>query len=208
MFKLCDGDPRANLEKNVADRNRLAGEIAGLKAKGANLQALIEAPNALRSQRDGKLRSLAKRLLGGESIDVPDRADINAASRKAEVAALAVAELDDEITAKQAAITELRQRESDLVRYRMIAHIKEDLGPRYKAAVSELRDVIQQIDAAHRSVDLYGLSIVIHENTRKRVDHHFELPDLGVLEHPDYIITSADGAALAPYRKMINEWTK
>jgi hypothetical protein len=203
---------KARLDAFVELRNRTAGELVALvEVQRRKLQATVDAPGVVNAKRNGLLKTLARKLLGGEEIDHDEQkaldSEVASAKRKAAVAQVAIAELDEKIDIAQLRCKRLREREHGFVQNALLEHVAVELGPKYKAAVDELRRVTQQIDAVRRAGDMVGLSITIPENRRQRVDHFFELPGFGILKGADAII-APDSAAIAPWREMIKSWTQ
>jgi hypothetical protein len=203
---------REKLQKFVAWRDKTAGELSDLQAKRQRLQSTVDAPAQIAGRRAGLLKALASALLRGDDPDMTDAtaADtaLAVANARAEAARLAVVELDVEIDKKQLQVKRLRERQQSLVQAAMVEHVAETWGARYRKAVDELRACVQQIDAAKRAADLGGLSVVIPENHRQRVETYFDLPDFNLLKGFEGRITSANRAALEPWRDLIKEWSK
>ena len=211
-----DSDPagataRERLTNFIAWRDRTASELAALQSKRQSMQSMVDAPATVAAKRDGLLKSLARRLLGGEEIVDHDEqaaldSELRSSKRKAAVAQVALAELDTQIDVKQLQVRRLSERENGFARDALLEHINITLGPQYHKAVGELRRVMKQIDAARRAGDMVGLSITIPENRRQRVENFFQLPELGILKHAEAMISSADNDAVAPWRDMIKSW--
>ena len=202
---------KQRLDAFLALKNKTAAELAALQAQRGKLQTVIDAPTTVAAKRDGLLKSLAKRLLLGEDdLDTSEQAaldrDVSAAKRRAAVAQVAIQELDEKIEIQRLRVKRLAEREHGFVKAALLEHVSETLGPRYATAVATLRDVVQEIDAARRAGGMVGLSVTIPENRRQRVDHFFTLPDFGLLKGAEAVISAADSAELAPWRKLLADW--
>jgi hypothetical protein len=92
---------KQRLDNFIVLRDRTADELSALQAQRTRLQALADAPATVAAKRDGLLRTLARKLLGGEEVDHDDQKaldrEVATAKRRAAVAEVALVELDEKI---------------------------------------------------------------------------------------------------------------
>jgi len=204
---------RERLDALIKWRNQTSAELAALQAQRERLRAMINEPEQVKGRKAGLIKTLAQRLLGGTDVEAFDvlecktvDGEIAAARHRAAVAAVALVELDEKIDIQELRCKRLAERQHGFVRDALLETIASELGPKYRAAVDELRRVVQEIDAARRAGGMIGLNIVHHENRRQRVEHYFTLPDFGLLKGAENMVTSAGDAALASWRDLIKSW--
>jgi hypothetical protein len=190
---------KARLANYVKWCNETAAEFASLEAQRAKLQDAIDRPAEVKTRRDGLSKTLAKKMLGGEDVsgfDLMRRTTIETevadAESRAEIAKLALAEINEQIEVKRLQVERLRGRQHEFVTDAMAEHLREKLGNEYRQAIDRLRNVIHQIDAARRASGMAGLHDAI------------SLPALGLLER-DAKITGAD-RSYAEWHKLLAEW--
>jgi hypothetical protein len=203
----CDDDiPGANAKEQLTNLHakiaREEAEKSKFTAQDARLQAAIDEPAKTLAKRDGLLKTLAKRLLGGEDagsegFDFLQRrtldAEIDQAEHNADVAKLARAAITDKLEVATLRVARLRERLPGFERAAMAEHIREHLAPEYRRAIAPLRDITQRIDGARRAAGMCGL------------EKSVTLQTFGLLDSRDAQI-APDHAAQAPWCKLIDSW--
>jgi hypothetical protein len=178
-------------------KNDTAAELAKLKEQRQRLQATTDAPAEFTAKRTSLLRTLATKLLGGDETSNFDLlearaldSEIDAAQRRADVAKLALAQLDEKIEIKTLQLNRLRDREAGFAELALLEYATEKLGARYRAAIAELRDVATQLDGARQVGGRSGFKA-------------FALPSLGALSDNRDAWIAPDGAAQESWRQWL-----
>jgi hypothetical protein len=193
---------RQRLANFVEWLGKTTAEESALKAKGAQLQAAIAAPAQAKAKRDGLLRSMAKKLLGADDggsqgFDLLQRrtldTEIDAAEHHAEIAKLALVDLDEQVDIARLRVERLRGRRHEFVTDAMQEHLRETLVPEYRKTIDSLRNVVHRIDAARRASGMAGL----HDAIR--------LPALSALDR-DAVIGAAEVGALEEWCTLLRSW--
>jgi hypothetical protein len=200
---------RAALARFIAWRDSVAAELAALVAMRDRLQATVNAPAAVEAKRSGLLRDQAKRLLEfvglGEreaetgGFDVVERraldTELDSAQHRADVAAIAIADIAQKISEKEVQLARLIERERSFVHSALREHA-DDLGREYLRRIEALRDTVTQLSGLRQFVGYGAIDKV-------------ELPEFRVASLEDSekarTIVAKPGAD-KPWRELAENW--
>jgi hypothetical protein len=188
---------KQRLDNFVTLRKRTEGEHDALLAQQQRLQDAIDAPAQTKAKRDGLLKTLAKKLLGGEDVAGFDllrrtavESEIQDAEARAEIAKLAIAELAEKLEIAALRVRRLKEREREFVQAAVSEHIKAELGPKYRRAIAEFGAIAHQIQGAREAAGLGS-------------PEKIELPTFWIV---DDATIRPDRNAVKPWRKLIESW--
>jgi len=200
---------RAALARFIAWRDGTASELAALSTMRDRLQSTVDAPAAVEAKRSSLLRDQAKRLLEfigiGEreadtsGFDVLERrtldSEMDTAQHRADVAAIAIADIVQQIADKEVQLARLIERERSFIHAAVSEHA-DALGSEYLRRIEALRETATQLSGMNDFIGFGAMDKV-------------ELPTFRVasLEDSERARTIvARGGAEKPWRELAESW--